>query len=292
MKPFRRSTQAARTPIRGRGPIVSGIVLAGISIAIAACGDEGITDPVAVELGETTFVFVLNPTVNDANEQEVPAPGASVSDVSVSVQDGPSGTTGTDGVVAFGPVEAGTRTVSFGNTGELSLSISSGDLREVAVALDEGGATQMADVAYQFDDQTVVEITPDMAISDVNDELAKSSQIVLLRGGTYTGDLEFSGSNVTLFGEGAEGGNVTINGSVDVSGSGNRIRGARITGDLSVPGSDAGISFSSVTGTVTVDGSDTVLLNNAFCGDVTIEGSGLTALGNAGMSPLAAPASC
>lgn len=292
MKPFRRSPQAARTRPGVRRHIVSGILLAGISIAIAACGDEGITDPVAVELGETTFVFVLNPTVNDANEQEVPAPGGSVSDVSVSVQDGPSGTTGTDGVVAFGPVEAGTRAVSFGSTGELSLSISSGDLREVAVALDESGAARMANVAYQFDGQTVVEITPDMAISDVNDELAKSSQIVLLRGGTYTGDLEFSGSNVTLFGEGAEGGNVTIDGSVDVSGSGNRIRGARITGDLSVPGSDAGISFSSVTGAVTVDGSDTVLLNNAFCGDVTIEGSGVTALGNAGMSPLAAPESC
>lgn len=267
-----------------------GILLVGISFA--ACGDDGITDPVAVELGETTFVFVLNPIVNDAHQQSVATPGGSVSGVSVSVQGGPSGTTGSGGVVALGPVEAGTQTVSFGSTGELSLSISSGDLREVAVALDESGATQMANVAYSFDGQTVVVITPDMAIADVNDELAKSNQIVLLRGGTYTGSLEFSGSNVTLFGEGAEGGNVTINGSATVSGSGNRIRGAHITGDLSVPGSDAGISFSSVAGAVTVDGSDAVLLNNVFCGEVTIDGSGLTALGNAGMPPLTAPASC
>lgn len=290
MTPLRRSTQTARTRTRGPGHIAVGMLLAGISVA--ACSDDGITDPVAVDLGETTFVFVLNPTVNDANEQSVPTPGGSVSGVSVSVQGGPAGTTGTGGVVALGPVEAGTRTVSFGSTGELSLSISSGDLREVAVALDGGVAAQMANVMYQFEGQTVVEITPDMPISAVNDELAKSNQIVLLRGGTYTGDLEFSGSNVTLFGEGAEGGNVTVSGTVTVSGSGNRIRGARITSDLLVPGSDAGISFSSVAGAVTVDGSDAVLLNNGFCGDVTISGSGLTALGNAGMPPLAAPASC
>lgn len=290
MTPFRASTQAAGTRTRSPGLILLGILLAGISVA--ACSDDGITDPVGVDLGETTFVFVLNPTVNDVNEQSVPTPGGSVSGVAVSVQDGPAGTTGTGGVLALGPVEAGTRTVSFGSTGELSLPISSGDLREVAVALDESGAAQMANVAYQFEGQTVVEITPDMPISEVNDELAQSSRIVLLRGGTYTGALEFSGSNVTLFGEGAQGGNVTIDGSVIVSGSGNRIRGARITGDLSVPGSDAGISFSSVAGATLVDGSDAVLLNNAFCGDVTVEGSGLTALGNAGMSPLAAPASC
>ncbi|MEX2467701.1 MAG: hypothetical protein WD995_12390, partial [Gemmatimonadota bacterium] len=230
--------------------------------------------------------------INDANEQSVPAPGSSVGGVSVSIQDGPSGTTGSDGVAVVGAVEAGTRTVSFGSTGELSLAISSGDLREVAVALEGSGAAQMANVAYRFEGQTVVEITSGMTVADVNEELAKSNQIVLLAGGTYTGDLEFSGSNVTLFGEGAGGGNVTINGNVTVSGSGNRLRGTRITGELSVPGSDSGISFSSVSGAVHVDGSDAVLLNNAFCGSVTIDGSGTTALGNAGMAPVAAPGSC
>jgi len=288
MTPLRRGTQSART--RHRSHAVLGGFLAGISLA--ACGGDGITDPVAVELGETTFVFVLNPTVNDANEPSVPTPGGLKSGVSVSVQGGPSGTTGTGGVLALGPVEAGTRTVSFGSTGELSLSISSGELREVAVALDGGGAAQMASVAYRFEGQAVVEITPDMPISAVNAELAKSNQIVLFRGGTYTGTLEFSGSNVTLFGEGVSGRTVTIDGSVTVSGSGNRIRGARITGDLSVPGSGAGISFTSVGGAVTVAGSGAVLLNNVFCGDVAIDGSGLMALGNAGMSPLAAPGSC
>jgi len=259
---------------------------------LVGCGDNGITDPVDVELGETTFVFLLNPVINDANEQTVPAPGTSVSGVNVSIQNGPSATTGATGVAVLAPVEPGTRTARFGSAGELSLTISSGDMREVAVAVGGSGAAQMANVVYRFEGQTVVEITPGMTVAAVNAELAKSNQIVLLRGGSYTGDLEFSGSNVTLFGEGAGGGNVTINGNVTVSGSANRLRGARVTGDLSVPGSDSGISFSSVSGAVSISGSDAVLLNNAFCGGVTIDGSGTIALGNRGMAPLAAPASC
>ena len=268
-----------------------------VVLALAACGDEAVTDPSEVQLGETTFVFVANPAVNDATEDpaSLPTPGSSQEAVDVAIQDGPAGTTGTGGVVSLAPVDAGTRTVAFddggGNTGDLSLEIADRDLREVAVALDDGGAAEMANVQHAFSGE-VVEITPDMNVSDVNDALAESDAIVLVRGGTYTGDIEFSGSSVTLFGEGPEGGNVTLDGNVVVSGSFNRIRGARITGDLSVPGSAAGISFSSVVGSVTVDGSDAVLLNNAFCGQVSTPGSGTVALGNAGMAPAPSPSEC
>lgn len=155
------------------------------AVALAACEGDEITDPTSVELGETTFVFVVNPTVNEA--------------------------------------------------------------------------------------------------------LANSNRIVFVRGGTYTGNINFSGSSVTLFGEGPEGGNVTLDGDVTVDGSGDRLRGARITGTLSVPGSDVGISFSSVQDSLVVDGSDAVLINTAFCGAVTIDGSGTVALGNAGMTPVPEP---
>lgn len=264
-----------------------------LAAGLVSCGDDdAITDPTEVELGETTFLFVLNPTVNDVNEEAVLSPGSNQGGVDVSVQDGPSGTTGSDGVVAFSLVAAGTRVVSFadadGNAGELSLGIADRDLREVAVALDGSGAAGMANVGYAFGGE-VVEITPEMTVVDVNQALSGSNRIVLVRGGTFTGDVDFSGSNVTLFGEGPKGGNVILDGNVTVSGSGNRVRGAQITGDLSVPGSDAGISFSWVEGSLTVAGSDAVLLNNALCGDVAIDGSGTTALGNAGMEPVPAP---
>lgn len=259
---------------------------------LAGCGDDAITDPTDVQLGETTYVFVLNPTVNDVNEEEVPAPGPNQGGVGVTIQEGPSGTTGVDGVTILAPVEAGTRTASFddgeGSEGDLSLSIEERDLREVVVALNGGGAAEMANVRYEFGGE-VVEITSGMSVSDVNDALSESNQIVLIRGGTYTGDIDFSGSNVALFGEGAEGGNVTIDGDVTVSGSNNRLRGVRVTGALVVPGSDAGISFSSVQDSLFVDGSNAVLINNSFCGSITVEGSGAVALGNAGMAPLPAP---
>lgn len=270
-------------------------VVPAMAVLLAGCGDDGITDPTDVQLGETTFVFVLNPTVNDANQEDVPPSGPNRGGVDVSIHDGPSGTTGVDGVTVLAPLAAGTRTVSFddgdGNEGDLSLGIVEQDLREVAVALDGDGAAEMVNVRYSFEGE-VIEITPDMSVEDVNDALSESNVIVLVRGGTYTGDIDLSGSSVTLFGEGPEGGNVTLDGNVTVSGSGNRMRGARVTGDLLVEGSDAGISFSSVVGSLTIDGSDTALLNNAFCGDIEISGSGTVALGNAGMEPVPPSGGC
>lgn len=275
---------------RWNGKIPAALVLAGT----LACGGDGPTDPPDAVYGETTVVYVLNPVVNDVNAVTVAPPGSARSGVQVAVNGGPSGSTGSTGDVALAPVPAGARPVSFTvgtTTGELSLDMAEGDLREIAVALDGTGASTMADLRYIFGG-TVVEITPTMSIAEVNAQLAGSNLIVFLRAGTYTGDLIFSGSNVTLFGEGAQGGGVTISGNVTVSGSGNRLRGARIVGDLSVGGSGAGISYSRVTGALTVDGSNAVLLNNQFCGTVAVPGSGMLALGNAGLAPIPAPGGC
>ena len=256
-----------------------------------ACGGDGPTDPPDAIYGETTVVYIVNPVVNDVNAVTVPAPGTSRSGVQVGITSGPSGITGANGDLSLAPVTAGTWPVSFsttGSTGQLSLDIAQGDLREIAVALNGTTAGGMANIRYEFGG-TVTEITPTMTNAEVNAALAGSNQIVFLRAGTYQGDLDFSGSNVTLFGEGSQGGSVTINGNVTVSGSGNRLRGTRIVGNLAVPGSSAGISYSRVTGTLNIDGSNGVLLNNAFCGTATVGASGLTALGNAGLAPLAAP---
>jgi hypothetical protein len=256
-----------------------------------ACGGDGPTNPPDAVYGETTVVYVMNPVVNDVNVAVVPTPGTSRSGVDIAVNSGPSGTTGGNGALVLAPLTAGVRPVSFSAgaaTGQLDLDIAQGDLREIAVALNGSGAGEMANVRYAFGG-TVVEITPTMSITEINAELGRSNLIVFMRSGTYQGDLNFSGSSVTLFGQGAQGGAVTINGNVTVSGSFNRLRGARILGNLSVPGSGAGISYSSVAGTMTVDGSNAVLLNNAFCGTATVAGSGVLALGNAGLAPLSAP---
>jgi hypothetical protein len=258
---------------------------------VTACGDS--TDPAEVPYGETTFVVLLNPAVNDANEADVAAPGAARVGVGVAVEGGPATTTSADGVGVLSPVASGSRVLAFDgpDDGELALSIVAGDLREVAVALDPSGAEVMADIRYEFG-ATVVEISPSMTLAAVNAALAASNSVVFFAAGTYTGDIEFSGSNVTLFGEGTTGGRVIIDGHVTVSGSQNRIRGARITGDLSVPASNFGMSFTRVDGTTDISGSSSVMLANTFCAPVTVSGSGARLLGNAGLAPIAAPAGC
>lgn len=273
-------------------PVSHRTCAATVLLTLLACGGDGPNEPPDVSFGQTTMVYILNPVINDANAVSVPAPGGARSAVEVSVQDGPSGNTNASGELVLGPLTAGNMTVQFAGgseTGTLSLDIGEGDLREVAVALDGTAAEVMANLRYGFGGE-VVEIEPATAASEVNAALGRSNVIVFLRSGTYSGDLIFSGSNVTLFGEGPQGGTVTIDGDITVNGSGNRLRGARILGNLSLMGSGAGVTYSSVGGALAITGSDAVLLNNALCGTTTISGSGLLALGNAGLQPLAPPA--
>jgi hypothetical protein len=258
-----------------------------------ACDDDNI-DPTQVVLGETTLIVLLNPPINSNNQASVPAPGSVRSGVTVSVAGGPSAITDASGVVVLRPVNPGTRTLSFsggGLSGQLTVTLADRDLREVAVALTSAGASEMASVQYGFGG-TVVDVTPSMSAQQVNAELARSNIIVLFRSGTYTGALTFAGSNVTLFGEGPTGGNVTLIGNVTVVGSNNRMRGVQIVGNLSVSGSSFGMSFSRITGSTLITGSNPVLLNNSLCSTVNVSGSGAKLLGNAGIAPINAPTGC
>jgi hypothetical protein len=256
------------------------------ALLLAACGPASPTD---VELGETTLVVVVNPTVDAPNNASVPAPGSARSALALSVDDGPSATTDAAGVAVLARVPAGRRTLRLPGGASLQVDVVEGTLREVAVALSGSSAQLMAEVPYGVG-QTVVEVTPSTPPAEVNAALNRSNALVLFRGGTYRGDLTFNGSNTTLFGEGPRGGTVTLEGNVTVNGSASRIRGARVTGTLSLKGSDNGLSFSRVSGRLTSDGSDVVLLGNQLCGGTGVTGSSVAVLGNTGAAPLAAPA--
>ena len=263
-----------------------------VTPALAFCGDDETTGPPPpdVTLGETTIVVVVNPPVNDVNAMSMPTPGGTRAGVTVTADDGTSAVTGTDGVAVLADVTPGSRTVTLSegsDSDDVSVNIADGDLREVAVAFDGGNAAIMKNLWYELSGQ-VTEVTPFMSVSEINDALSQSNRIVFFQGGVYSGDFQFSGSNLTLFGEGATGGQVTINGNVTVDGSNNRFRGALVTGNLSVPGSDAGVSFGRVNGTFGLSGSAGVLLHNAYCGTSGVTGSNPTVLGNAGMAPVAA----
>jgi hypothetical protein len=259
------------------------------ALLASGCSDETTDDPTDVVLGETTLVIVVNPRVNTLNSASLAAPGTRRDGVTVSIEDGPSATSDVDGIAVLTRVEPGTRTLRFsGSSGTLSVNVVDKDLRELAVSVTDTAASVMADVRYPFGGE-VVEVMPTMSIAQVNQALNGSNRIVLFRGGTYTGNIEFNGSNVFLFGEGASGGRVTLTGDVTLNGSNSRIRGTRVTGRLSVNGSGNGVTFSQVVGTFQSDGSDGVFLSNRLCGDVIISGGNLRVLENAGAAPLARP---
>jgi hypothetical protein len=260
-------------------------------ILAVACGDDDLGGPaIEVPFGETSFVVLVNPRINALNSVTMPQPGTVRSGVSVAADGTAAVTSNASGIAVLSPVAAGTRTITLSSgslSGSVSSAIAQGDLKEVAIALTGSGAQTMAEVLYRFGGR-VVDLSPSTPLATVNTELAGSNTIVFLRGGTYTGDLRFTGSDVTLFGEGTSGGMVTINGNVTIEGSGNRIRGARINGNLTITGSGAGVSFTRVQGALTLGGSGATLLNNAFCGTATITGSNARLLGNAGLDPIPA----
>jgi hypothetical protein len=262
-----------------------------ILAALTACGgDDG---PPIVVFGDPTILALVNPSINDANDEQVAQPGSVYAGIDVALDSGPADTTDAAGIAVLSPVPPGDRRMSFtdaGVDGEVTVAMGDRELREVAVAVDDSGAEIMTEVNYDFG-AAVLELTPDTPIDDVIAALESSDQILLFHGGTYVvGDVEMTGSRVTLFGDSLVDRAVIIDGNVDLRGSSNRIRGAIITGTLTIDGSDAGVSFTTVEGPTIVTGSSARLLANDLCGEVTVSGSNLTAIGNAGLAPI--PAAC
>lgn len=265
-----------------------------VTVLLTACGDDGgggadANNPTDVAFGTTSIVVVVNPAINDANAKTgLPTPGTIVSGVTLTTDDNVSATTGADGIAVLAPVTAGTRTITVSgavNGGTFSVMVADKTLREVALATDTGRAELMVNVDYKADQPA--QVTAAMTSAEVNAVLAVSDRVVFFQGGTYTGDLTFGGSRVTLFGEGILGGRVTLQGNVTVTGSDSRIRGTHITGSITMPASKIGLSFARVDGALASEGSDGMLLANALCGTETVTGSGTVVVGNHGAAPLA-----
>lgn len=264
------------------------------ALLVAACGDSTDTTPDAnsptdVPFGTTAIVVVVNPGINDANKKTVPTPGPISTGVTLTTDDGVTATTGASGIAVLAPVTPGARTITVSGAvagGSFTVMVADRTLREVAIATDTGRTEVMINVDYKADQ--AFEVSPAMSTAEVNGALAVSDRVVFFPTGRYQGDLNFSGSRITLFGEGVLGGNVILEGNITVTGSDSRIRGAEITGTLSIPASKVGVSFSRLDGAITSQGSDGMLLANALCGAATITGSGTIVVGNTGAPPLAA----
>ncbi len=262
------------------------IMVLQLSLGCSDTEDTGI-DPTEVKFGDTALVVVVNPVVNDANLDSVPAPGNVRDGVTVRSDDGISDISDEKGIAVLAPLTPGMRTITVtggGLNGGFTVTLTDGALREVAIAAEATRADIMVNLDYKSDQ--IVELVPSMTNAQVNDALKPSDRVVFLKGGVYAGDLDFSGSRVTLFGEGLLGGAVTVQGNITISGSDSRIRGTHVTGNVVIPASGTGMSFSQVDGTLDAEGSDTTLLANALCGPETVTGSGSIVVGNAGTAPV------
>lgn len=270
---------------------------AAVALLALACGgsSEGAggadaqPGPTDVRFGDTVLIVIVNPLVNDANAEAVPEPGATREGIRLTSDDGVSAVTNAEGIAVLGPLTPGGRTITAAEgdvSATFTATLGDGELLELALALEGTRAEVMVELDYMTD--RVAEVTTAMSPSEVNDALAVSDSVVFFRGGQYAGDLDFSGSRVTLFGEGMLGGEVVLDGDVTISGSNSRIRGTTITGDLTIPASGVGVSFSRVEGATTAEGSDGTYLANGFCGTANVGGSGSFALGNAGLAPAGA----
>lgn len=267
-------------------------VLIQLVVLAGACGGEhggaDASDPTDPRFA-TALVVVLNPAINDANRGAVPVPGAVRAGVTVLSDDGPGQITGNDGIAVLFPLSSGIRTVQLSGNGiaaSFSVPMGPGTIREVAIAGDGGRADIMVDVSYTSD--TFIELGPTTPAAEINEALRVDDRLVFLRAGAFTGDLEISGSRVTLFGDGILGDTVTVQGNATISGSGSRIRGLHVTGNLSIPVNDAGVSFSRVDGTMTAGGSNLTVLANALCGGAAITGFSSYFVGNRGIAPATA----
>lgn len=277
------------------GMSIRTLLIVALISSISACGgddpdpDPDPVDPTDVVFGDTALVVVVNPQINDATNQNVAEPGSLFDGIELTSDDGVTTLTADTGIAILDDLTPGIRTIAVvGDTIDASFTVTmgAGELREIALAVEGTSATVMVEIDYKSDQ--VAELDPSMTNEQVNEALRVSDQVVFFASGLYAGDLDFSGSRITLFGEGVLGGEVTIDGNVTMSGSDSRLRGTLVTGDVDVPASGCGISFSQVDGSLLVEGSDATLLSNAMCGSTEVDASGVIALGNAGLTPISA----
>jgi hypothetical protein len=259
--------------------------------AAADCGDDG--NDGDLPFGDTAVVVIVNPVVNDGNTVSVPAAydETVVEGVEVDAQPGDRDTSDAEGIAVLDQLESGELDVAFDSGASLPLSIlAAGDVLDLAVAYDGNTVTPFESfpIVYGVGGE-ILEFSSDADPAVVADALSTDGNIVFFENGTFVGDLLISGDDVIFFGEGFTDREVVIDGSVEVRGTGVRIRGFTITGDLEVWGNQFGMAFSVVRGATSINGNSVGFLANHFCGAVSVPSSSAALLHNYGMAPLGEP---
>lgn len=243
-----------------------------------------------VTVGTTALVAILNPMVNDSHAADTPDElGTDRDGIEVNADPGESAVTSGDGLAVV-DVPVGDIGVLVGSAPALGLTVlAEGDVYDAAIAYDGTGAAFFANtpIRYPVGEKSGAHFyDPATSFTEINNRLGQDSTVVVLRPGTYVGNLDIRGEGVLLFGEGWSDRDVVLDGDVTVNGGNVRIRGVTIQGDLTSNGNGFGISFSLVRGVTNIKGNAGAFLRNVFCGNATVPSSSATLLDNHGVPPL------
>jgi hypothetical protein len=128
----------------------------------------------------------------------------------------------------------------------------------------------------------VVEVEPGGNIAQA---AASDNTIILLKPGTYPGNLELRAADVLIFGAWSptEGPLSIIDGNVTVLGGNNRMRGVKINGRLTSNANTLSVAFSDIA-SATITGNGVSLLRNRFtAGQATVPSSNAVLVDNTGI---------
>lgn len=268
---------------------------AAVLLSLAAAGCQDLVIDLSAEsaaaqdvASEAAVVVLVNPTPSALHKAAIPAAlGEAREDLEVAAEPGGEART-QDGVAVVstlpGPVAL--------RVGDASLELESGapgDVLDLAIAYDGAAAEAFTRTPVRYPvgpGGGAVVFEAGAAAAEIDAKLAEDAAVVVLRPGTYVGDLSVTGEDVIVFGEGWAESAVVIDGAVKVQADGVRLRGLTITGGLEAEGDDFGLGFSRVLGGVKLKGEGAILLRNVFCKDAAVASAEAVQLDNRGIAPL------
>ncbi|MDC3960542.1 hypothetical protein [Polyangium jinanense] len=268
----------------------AGLVGCGGDEGNGGSGNNG-PDDVDVPAGSTAFVAVINPVANTGHTTGTPAVTGDERDL-IPVDAFPGSADTSESGIAVVGTGVGEVDVRIGDALLKHTVLAEGDVYDAPLGFDGANAETYPNTPIRYPvgaNSGGFFFGPADILADVEAKLGVDDAVVVLRGGTYTGNLTITGKGVLLFGENFLENAVVINGSVTVNGEAVRLRGLTITGDLASKGNNFGISFSRVFGNTSITGNAGAFVRNVFCGTTVVPSSNATLLDNFGVEPIVTP---
>ncbi len=252
-----------------------------VGLSLVGCGEDD-PPPSPGRFGEVTSAVVLvNPVINQGSTTSV-SPGGERANVEFQVEDLPVARTDSTGLALVEELPTGTVTLDF-DPGTYSFQVvQEKELYDVVLAYQDGRVQPLfPPVRYPLGGE-VVEVEPGESIAAA---AASDDTIIVLKEGTYPGNLELRAEGVLIFGAWSpiRGPLSVIEGNVTVLGGSNRMRGVKVTGRLTSNANSFSAAFSDIA-SATITGNGVTLLRNRFTsGQASVPSSNAVLADNTGI---------